>query len=174
MHNIIVILWFKKYCAPFQLVSVLFIELLYIVLMQIIWLTGECTHSTSKGLGYINYCLNSTVSITLHCQLCSAHYTAVWQDFFEKYLCSQSSHYEKYKQFLLCKGSHHVLPPNWYLSLWAKMSGTQSQSMKNALYVLWIAVVVWVVRNTLQNNDCIVITDNHHYCWSEGRDHHIS
>ena len=29
------------------------------------------------------------------------------------------------------------------------------------------SVIVWVARNASHNNDCIAITDNHHYCWSE-------
>ena len=29
------------------------------------------------------------------------------QEVFEKHLCNQGSHYEKYGRFLLCKGSHH-------------------------------------------------------------------
>ena len=37
--------------------------------------------------------------------------------------CNQSSHYEIYGQFQLSKGSHHVLQPNQYISLLAKMKG---------------------------------------------------
>jgi len=32
------------------------------------------------------------------------------QELFEKHLCDQSRHYEKYSEFLLCKGNPHVLP----------------------------------------------------------------
>ena len=43
----------------------------------------------------------------------------------EKYLCNQSSHYEKYGQFSLYTGSHHVQPPNWHFSLSAEINKTQ-------------------------------------------------
>ena len=38
----------------------------------------------------------------------------------QKATTNQSTHYEKYRQFLIRKGSHHVLPPNQYFSLSAK------------------------------------------------------
>ena len=47
----------------------------------------------------------------------------------EKYLCSQRSHYEKYRWFLLHKGSHHVQPLNQCFSLSAKMNGRQRQTL---------------------------------------------
>jgi len=34
------------------------------------------------------------------------------QELFEKHLYLKSSHYEKYDDFLLRKGNHHVQPPN--------------------------------------------------------------
>ena len=34
------------------------------------------------------------------------------QEVFEKYLCIKSTHYEKYDNFSLRKGSHHLQPPN--------------------------------------------------------------
>jgi len=62
------------------------------------------------------------------------------QELFEEHLCNQGSYYEKYRQFPLHTGSHHVLPPNQHLSLSAKMNGTQrsilGNSLKNALHVL--------------------------------------
>jgi len=63
------------------------------------------------------------------------------QELFEKCLCNQGSHHENYGRFLLCKGSHHVQPPNQYFLLSAKMNGTQrrtlGKSLKNVLHVLW-------------------------------------
>jgi len=47
------------------------------------------------------------VSIVFLCQLFSTCYTAVWM--FEKHLCNQGSHYEKYGRFPLRKGSHYVV-----------------------------------------------------------------
>jgi len=34
------------------------------------------------------------------------------QELFEKCICNEGSHHEKYGRFLLHKGSHHVQPPN--------------------------------------------------------------
>ena len=52
---------------------------------------------------YINHHLKSEVSITLDCRLCSTHYTIniTNQELFEKHLCNQSSHYDKYRRFPL-------------------------------------------------------------------------
>ena len=50
----------------------------------------------------------------------------------ELHVCNQGSNYlyEKYIQFLLRKGSHHMQPPN-QLSLSAKMDGTQWRILVN-------------------------------------------
>jgi len=78
--------------------------------------------------------------ITLCFQLFSTHYTAVQYESRTKHLYNQSCHYNKYRWFLLCKGSHHVVPLNWHFSLSAKMNGTQWRMLwKNALRVLWCA-----------------------------------
>ena len=51
---------------------------------------------------YINYSLKSEVSIMLRCRLCSTQlHSSMNQELFEKHLCNQNSHYEKYGQFLL-------------------------------------------------------------------------
>jgi len=39
-------------------------------------------------------------------------YSSTNQEVFKKNLGNKSSHYEKYGRFSLCKGSHHVQPPN--------------------------------------------------------------
>jgi len=51
------------------------------------------------------------------------------QELFEKHLCNQGSHYEKYRQFPLHKGSQHVQTPNQCFSLSAKMNGTQRRTL---------------------------------------------
>ena len=48
---------------------------------------------------FINYCLESEVSITLCCRLCSTRYTAIRIELFEKHPYNQNIHYEKYGQF---------------------------------------------------------------------------
>jgi len=51
------------------------------------------------------------------------------QELFEKYLCNQGSHYEKYAQFLLAlKEAIGMQPPNQCFSLSAKMDGTQRRT----------------------------------------------
>ena len=59
---------------------------------------------TSKGIKWCRapqlyqQSSESEVSVAQLCQLCSSCYTAKKnQELYEKYLCSQSSHYEKYK-----------------------------------------------------------------------------
>ena len=74
-------------------------------------------------------------SIMLRCQLCSTCYTALQintnQELFEKHLCNQSSHYEKYRQFPLHRETmHHAL-------LKLTPFAVTGKSMKNALYILW-------------------------------------
>ena len=80
------------------------------------------------------------VSIVILCQLCSACYTAVR---IKKCLKSTSvlkvGTMQNTDDFLICKGSHHVQPPNLHFSLLAKMNGTQSRTLKNALHVLQYA-----------------------------------
>jgi len=39
-------------------------------------------------------------------------YSSTNQEVFEKHLCIKSSHNKKSNDFLLCKGSHYVQPPN--------------------------------------------------------------
>jgi len=68
-----------------------------------------------------NYCLKVEVSTMLRCQL---HSTS------ENY-CNQSSHYEKYGQFLLHKRkSTHDFKDEW------NTQEDTDKSMKNALYIL--------------------------------------
>ena len=120
------------------------------------------------------------IFIMLHCQLCSACYTALWikncskstsayhtyqkkwhhtpqlyqllsekwrihyasvlamfnplysntnRELFEKHLCNQSSHYEKYGWFPFRREAYHVLPLNRHFSLSAKMNGTQRRTL---------------------------------------------
>ena len=65
----------------------------------------QFTHTTSKESAaypsYINNHLKSEVSIMLHCQLCMFNplHSSTNQQLFEKHLCNQSSHYEKYRRF---------------------------------------------------------------------------
>ena len=47
----------------------------------------------------------------------------------KNHLCNQGSHYEKYKQFPLCKGSHYMQPPNRHFSPSAKMNKTQRKTL---------------------------------------------
>ena len=51
------------------------------------------------------------------------------QELFKKYLWYQNSHYDKYGQFPLWRGSHHMLSPNRHFSLSAKMNGTQRRTL---------------------------------------------
>jgi len=60
------------------------------------------------------------------------------QELFEKYLCYQGSHYEKYRQFLLRKGSHHMQPPNQRFLLSAKMNGTQKRTPVSPQRLHWM------------------------------------
>ena len=67
-------------------------------------MTGEPTHTASKERNgvvcpsFINYHLKSEVSITLPCWLRSTLlHSNTNQEPFEKHLCNQSSHYEKYR-----------------------------------------------------------------------------
>ena len=70
----------------------------------------------------------SEAPIVLLCQLCSMRYTVVLnQDLFKKHFCNQGSHYEKYRQFPLYKGSHHMQPPNRHFLLSAKMNRTEKR-----------------------------------------------
>jgi len=70
---------------------------------------------------------------SIHCPPLSAMFNSLHsslnQELFEKHLCNQGSHYEKYGRFPLRKGSIHVQPPNQYFSLSAKMNGTQRRTM---------------------------------------------
>jgi len=79
---------------------------------------------------------------SIHCPSLSATFDSLYsstnQELFEKHLCSQGSHYEKYGQFPLHKGSHHMQPPKQYFSLSAKMNGTQK----------WILVSPWRMHCT--------------------------
>ena len=67
-----------------------------------------------------HYCTEGKASIVNYC------YSAI---LVKKHLCNQGSHNEKYGQFLFCKGSHHIQPPNRHLLLSAKMNGTQRRTM---------------------------------------------
>ena len=75
-------------------------------------MTGEPTHTTSKKeeemvlhAPAIKNCLKSEVLIMLHCQLCMFNpvYSITNQKLFEKYLCNQRSHYEKYCNLLFSR-----------------------------------------------------------------------
>ena len=75
---------------------------------------------------YINYCLKEKYPL---CFLLEMINSSTNQELFEKHLCNQSSHCEKYRQFPLCKGSHHVLPLNQQFLQSAKMNGTQRKTV---------------------------------------------
>ena len=96
-------------------------------------LTGELTHSISN-VPHAPVISIIAQKLSIHYALLSVMFNllqaskTVW-----KHLCNQSSHYEKYEGFLLHIGSHHMQPPNWHISLTAKMNGSQR---RNAWYVL--------------------------------------
>ena len=91
---------------------------------------------------YINYCLKSEVSITLHCRLCSTRYTAVW---IKNCLKSTSAikistikntddfRYEGKPSRAITKSTLFAVSKDEWET---KNTG---KSMKNALYVLWYA-----------------------------------
>ena len=93
------------------------------------------THSERNGVtrpSYIIYRLKSEVSITLRCRLCSTHYhNSMDQELFDKHLCYQNSHYEKYGQFPLRKGkpSHAIAKSTLFAVSTAKMNGTQRRTL---------------------------------------------
>ena len=100
----------------------------------LIIMTGELTHTASnkrKGAThprYINHHQKSEVFITLRCQLCSTRYTALRIK--KKHLCNQSSHYEKYRQFLLFEGKpSRTTTKSTHFALSAKMNGTQRRTL---------------------------------------------
>ena len=69
-------------------------------------MTGEPMHTTSEMVPCVPATverLKSEVSIMLFWQLCSTRplHSISNQELFEKHLCNQNSHYEKYGQFLL-------------------------------------------------------------------------
>ena len=73
-------------------------------------MSGDPTHTASKKemaphAPAINYHLKSEVSITLHCQLCSTHYTALEIKKFSKstLAINVATIYEKCGRFLLRK-----------------------------------------------------------------------
>ena len=71
---------------------------------------------------------------SIHCPSLSAMFNSLHssmnQEPFEKYLCNQGSHYEKYGRFPLHKESHHLQPLNQCFSLSAKINGTQGGHWK--------------------------------------------
>ena len=73
-----------------------------------------------------NNCLNSEVSITLCCQLCSTRYTVVR---IKNCLKSTSAIKIATMKISVTEGSHHVIPPNRDLLLSAKMNGTQRRTL---------------------------------------------
>ena len=77
---------------------------------------------------YINY-MKSEVSIMLHCQLCSTHYTAVWIKTVWKAPLQSKQPLLKIRMISVTKGSHHVLSPNRHFLLSAKMNGTQRRTL---------------------------------------------
>ena len=105
--------------------------------------TKNCLKSTSaihayqKGRNgaarpsYINHCLKSEVSITLHCRLCLTCYTILR-------IMNRSKNTSTIKVATMkntnnfcykVEGSHHMLPPNQHFSLSAKMNGTQRRTV---------------------------------------------
>ena len=83
-----------------------------------------CKHCEKyDGAACPSYCLKVKYP-SLSAMFNSLH-SSTHQELFEKLLRDQGSHYEKYRQFPLCKGSHHVQPPNQHPPLSVKMNGTQ-------------------------------------------------
>jgi len=74
----------------------------------------------------------SEVSITLLCQPDAQQYES---QTVQKAPLNQSNHYEKYRQFPLCKESHYVLPPNQLSKDEWNTKEDTSKSMRNTLYV---------------------------------------
>ena len=83
---------------------------------------------------YINYHLKSEAPITLHCRLCSTHYTAVRIKNCLKSTSAIKTATIKIQTISIMKGSHHVLfvvsKDEW------DTKEDNGKSMKNALYVL--------------------------------------
>ena len=103
---------------------------------------GEPTHTAFEMVPCAQlYRLKSEVSITLRCQLCSTHYTAVQikNSVFEKHLCNRSNRYENTDDFR-CEGKPSRATTKSTLFAvskdeWETKEDT-GKSMKNALYVL--------------------------------------
>jgi len=83
----------------------------------------------------------SSENRSIHCPSLSSMFNLLHnsmnQKLFEKHLCNQGSHYEKYRQFSLRKGSHHMQPPNQCFSLSAKMNGTQRKTLVSPWRMHW-------------------------------------
>ena len=88
------------------------------------------THSERNGAAcpsYINYHLKGEVTIMLHCQLCSTHYTTVQiKNCFTSTSAIKIATMKNTDNFRYAKGSHHVLLPNQYFLL---MNGTQRRTL---------------------------------------------
>ena len=115
--------WYWCKTKPKQAFMKILIFLIYYIVywifLQINWLTddpmhGDTWHSTS-------YSSLSAMFNSLH--------SSVNQHLLEKLLCNQGSHYERYRRFLLSKGSHHVKPPNQCFSRSAQINGTQERTL---------------------------------------------
>ena len=105
-------------------------------------MTGEPTHTTSNEMMLrINYRLKNEGSITLRCQLCSIHYTAV-----RIKNCSKSTSAIKVATMKNMDDFHYKGKPSCATAKstlfavskddWGTKEDT-GKSMKNALYVLW-------------------------------------
>ena len=78
----------------------------------------------------INYHLKSEVSITLHYQLCSTHYTTLQIKNCLKSTSTIKVATTKIRTIsVIMRGSHHMLLPNLHLLLSAKMNGKQRRTL---------------------------------------------
>ena len=90
---------------------------------------------------YINYCLKSEVSITLHCRLCSTRYTAV-----RIKNCLKSTSDIKIATMTNTddfryegKPSHAIAKLTLFAVSKDEWDTKEDTGMKNALYILWYA-----------------------------------
>jgi len=81
---------------------------------------------------------------SIHCPSLSAMFNSLHsstnQELFEKYLCSQSSHYENTDRggwFSVMQRKPHVQPPNQHFSLLAKMNRTQRRTLGSPWRMYW-------------------------------------
>jgi len=100
--------------------------------LEIIIMTGTHAYCIGWCCAPQSYHLKSEVFITF--QICSIHYIVVWFNSWSKSsIIIKLTTTKKNAWFFVVKGSHHMPPLNWHILFSAKMNGTQSMFIKNAL-----------------------------------------